>query len=282
MAGITKDTPNPTNGLVVKDPRTGEPTGHLKESAHRPGQQGHAEAHRRGPACRVAQGGGARAPVRRHERAERRQPASTTWRSINRRCAPANCRCGPTWPCRPRPARPRPTSTAWRRLARVLGNDPTLTTGAVKIYADGVIESRTAAMLAPYDEQPRRRRTQHVGRPAGPPRGDGRQARMADLHPRHWRSGHPDVARRLRARRGGQPRTGPRPAASARAHRGRRRGRHPALRQAGRHRVAAADARAARRHELRAPVRPVAGQRRRRTRTRAPGRGRAFRTPAAG
>ena len=33
MAGITKDTPNPLNGEVVKDPRTGEPTGHLKESA---------------------------------------------------------------------------------------------------------------------------------------------------------------------------------------------------------------------------------------------------------
>src|SRR3954467_3076528 len=33
LAGITKDTPSPTNGLVVKDPATGEPTGHLKESA---------------------------------------------------------------------------------------------------------------------------------------------------------------------------------------------------------------------------------------------------------
>jgi predicted amidohydrolase YtcJ len=35
---------------------------------------------------------------------------------------------------------------AWKRL----GDDATLKTGAVKIYADGVIESRTAAMLAPY------------------------------------------------------------------------------------------------------------------------------------
>ena len=33
MAGVTKDTPNPANGVIVKDPRTGEPTGHLKESA---------------------------------------------------------------------------------------------------------------------------------------------------------------------------------------------------------------------------------------------------------
>jgi predicted amidohydrolase YtcJ len=54
-----------------------------------------------------------------------------------------SCRCGRTWPCRPRPARPRPTSTAWMRLARPWATDPTLTTGRVKIYADGVIESRT-------------------------------------------------------------------------------------------------------------------------------------------
>jgi predicted amidohydrolase YtcJ len=33
LAGITKETPNPTNGVIVKDARTGEPTGHLKESA---------------------------------------------------------------------------------------------------------------------------------------------------------------------------------------------------------------------------------------------------------
>ena len=35
LAGITKDTPNPPNGEIVKDPKTGEPTGHLKESAAR-------------------------------------------------------------------------------------------------------------------------------------------------------------------------------------------------------------------------------------------------------
>jgi predicted amidohydrolase YtcJ len=34
----------------------------------------------------------------------------------------------------------------WQRL----GDDPTVRTGIVKMFADGVIESRTAAMLAPY------------------------------------------------------------------------------------------------------------------------------------
>jgi predicted amidohydrolase YtcJ len=35
MSGITKDTPDPPNGTVVKDPVTGEPTGILKEGAGR-------------------------------------------------------------------------------------------------------------------------------------------------------------------------------------------------------------------------------------------------------
>jgi predicted amidohydrolase YtcJ len=33
LAGITKDTPDPKNGVIVKDPNTGEPTGVLKEAA---------------------------------------------------------------------------------------------------------------------------------------------------------------------------------------------------------------------------------------------------------
>ena len=33
LAGITKDTADPANGIVVRDPKTGEPTGVLKEAA---------------------------------------------------------------------------------------------------------------------------------------------------------------------------------------------------------------------------------------------------------
>ena len=33
LAGVTKDTKDPENGVIVRDPRTGEPTGALKESA---------------------------------------------------------------------------------------------------------------------------------------------------------------------------------------------------------------------------------------------------------
>lgn len=35
LAGINKDTPNPANGAIVRDPKTGEATGALKESASR-------------------------------------------------------------------------------------------------------------------------------------------------------------------------------------------------------------------------------------------------------
>lgn len=33
LAGITRDTPDPPDGTIVRDPRTGEATGHLKEAA---------------------------------------------------------------------------------------------------------------------------------------------------------------------------------------------------------------------------------------------------------
>ena len=34
IAGVTRDTPDPQNGVVVRDPTTHEPTGTLKEAAH--------------------------------------------------------------------------------------------------------------------------------------------------------------------------------------------------------------------------------------------------------
>src|SRR5262249_38118233 len=32
VSGVTKDTPNPTPGVIVKDPKTGEPTGMLRNA----------------------------------------------------------------------------------------------------------------------------------------------------------------------------------------------------------------------------------------------------------
>src|SRR5688572_11677609 len=149
MAGITKDTPNPTNGVIVKDPSTGEPIGHLKESAadlvnrimpqpsdadRRTALRGAiAEAHRYGVTS-IQNAGGRLEDLTLYEQAKQAgelrvrayialsASAATTEADLDR------------------------LDAAWKRL----GNDATLNTGAVKIFADGVIESRTAAMLAPY------------------------------------------------------------------------------------------------------------------------------------
>src|SRR5713101_10127640 len=48
LAGITRDTPNPPNGTIVRDPATGEPTGALGESATDMGDRGRAPVTRAG------------------------------------------------------------------------------------------------------------------------------------------------------------------------------------------------------------------------------------------
>lgn len=150
MAGITKDTPDPVNGAVVKDPVTGEPTGHLKESATdlvrrimpKPSDEDRraalraavAHAHRFGVTS-VQNAGGDPDEMALYDQARKAgelqvrtylafsASAATTEADIDRMEA----------------------------VRQRVGEDATLKTGAVKIYADGVIESRTAAMLAPYE-----------------------------------------------------------------------------------------------------------------------------------
>lgn len=149
MAGITKDTPNPVNGEVVKDPRTGEPTGHLKESAtdlvtgimpklteadrHAALRAAVAHAHMFGVTS-VQNAGGDPDEMDLYDQAKRAGElqvrtylafsvtSDTTEADVDR------------------------MDGMWQRT----GDDPILKTGAVKIYSDGVIESRTAAMLEPY------------------------------------------------------------------------------------------------------------------------------------
>lgn len=149
LAGITKDTPNPVNGIVVKDPRTGEPTGHLKESAAdlvtrimpKPSEADRraalgaaiAEAHRVGVTS-VQNAGGTIDDLAFYDRA--RQAGELPLRLYVALSAAAETTEADL-------AR---MEQEWKRL----GDDPTLRTGAVKIFADGVIESRTAALLAPY------------------------------------------------------------------------------------------------------------------------------------
>ena len=149
LAGITRATPDPPGGEIVRDPRTGEPTGHLKQAAialidavvpkpthddqRRALRAAVARAHELGITS-IQNAGGSLEEMALYEEAFRAGDLLVRTRLATQG---------------------RPTTTdadldamdeAWKRL----GDNPTLTTGIVKLNADGVIEARTAAMLTPY------------------------------------------------------------------------------------------------------------------------------------
>ena len=149
MAGITRTTPDPPGGEIVRDPRTGEPTGHLKQAAialidavvpkpthddqRRALRAAVARAHELGITS-IQNAGASLEEMALYEEAFRAGELLLRTRLATQG---------------------RPTTTdadldamdeVWKRL----GDNPTLTTGIVKLNADGVIEARTAAMLAPY------------------------------------------------------------------------------------------------------------------------------------
>lgn len=153
LAGITRRTKNPANGTVVKDPRTGEPTGVLKESAMQlmraaapqPTREdklaairaGLGEAHRYGVTS-VQNAGGSPDDLDLYN--DLRKRGELTLRVYQALSADASL-----------------TDAELDRLDQVrtrFADDPLLKTGAIKLMADGVIESHTAAMLEPYANRP--------------------------------------------------------------------------------------------------------------------------------
>lgn len=149
LAGITKDTPNPPNGEIVKDPRTGEPTGHLKEAATgllakvlpKPTEADTRAAIKAAVAhanqfgvTSIQNAGGSIEEMALYEAAKRDGDLDVrAYLAFSATDATTEADAD------------RMVETGKR-----LGEDPTVRTGIVKMYADGVIESRTAAMLAPY------------------------------------------------------------------------------------------------------------------------------------
>ena len=149
LAGITKATKDPVNGVIVRDARTGEPTGHLKESAmdllagvlpnvtddDRRAALKAAVAHaNQFGVTSIQNAGGTVAEMALFD-------AARTAGDLTVRAYLATSAAGGI------------TETdvdaldvAWKHY----GDDPTVRTGIVKMFADGVIESQTAAMLAPY------------------------------------------------------------------------------------------------------------------------------------
>jgi predicted amidohydrolase YtcJ len=148
-AGITRTTKNPAGGIIVKDPRTGEPTGALKETAMalmskvapQPTEEDRLaaisaaidEAHRLGITS-VQDAGGPAGDLELYDRLRRRN--QLTLRIYQALRADASL-----------------TQAGVEELEQIrtrFADDPLLKTGAVKLVADGVIEAHTAAMLEPY------------------------------------------------------------------------------------------------------------------------------------
>jgi predicted amidohydrolase YtcJ len=153
LAGITRDTPDPPNGIIVHDPKTGEPTGALKEAA---GQlvrrvvpsptrdellaafrQGLAHANRLG----VTGVHSLRGDFEYLDLFDqvRREGELTVRMYVAYFAAP-------------------PELTAANledaEKARRQFNDEWLSANLVKFIMDGVVEAHTAAMLAPYSDDP--------------------------------------------------------------------------------------------------------------------------------
>jgi predicted amidohydrolase YtcJ len=152
-AGINRRTKAPANGVIVKDPRTGEPTGALKEAAMalmtaaapKPSDEDRLaairaaidEAHRFGITS-VQDAGGTAADLELFDRLRKRR--ELTLRVYQALRADATL-----------------TEAGLDEIEQVrtrFADDPVLKTGAIKLIADGVIESHTAAMLEPYANRP--------------------------------------------------------------------------------------------------------------------------------
>ena len=162
-ANVTKATSNPPNGIIDRDNQTDEPTGILREAAQglvtnavpRPTHEDRLhslraaidEAHRAGVTSIVNIGGPDDIAIF----DEARRKGDLTLRIYSALwVAPGGGDSG-------FPSSLNVTDAdldAFDRIRARYPETPVLKTGAIKIMLDGVIESRTAAMLAPYGDTP--------------------------------------------------------------------------------------------------------------------------------
>jgi len=153
LAGIARDTPNPSNGSIVRDPKTGDATGALKESAQdlvakiipKPSRAEKLLALRAGikwtnehGITRVHSAGGDFEALDLFDEL-RRQGALTVRMYIAYFLNPPELR---------------PQHLEAIELASHKFHDDWIDAGAVKFMVDGVVESHTAAMLEPYGDDP--------------------------------------------------------------------------------------------------------------------------------
>jgi predicted amidohydrolase YtcJ len=153
IAGITRDTPDPSNGIITRDPATHEATGALKEAAHEmvgkfvptPTRAEKLAALRTGikwanenGLTRVHSAGGDFPELELYD--ELRRHGDLTLRFYIAYFMD--------------PPEMRPQDVEAIENARKKYHDAWIDTDAVKFMVDGVIESHTAAMIEPYSDDP--------------------------------------------------------------------------------------------------------------------------------
>jgi hypothetical protein len=156
LAGIAKSTPDPPNGEIVRDPKTGEATGALKESAAdlvrrvipKPTEVDQLRALRaalkwanQNGITRVHSAGGEFAHL----------DLLQELRDENQ----LSVRFHVAYPLSPPELRPQDLDAI--EAARKKFHDEWIDVDSVKIYLDGVVESHTAAFLEPYTDDPSRK-----------------------------------------------------------------------------------------------------------------------------
>jgi hypothetical protein len=148
-AGITGATPDPVNGIIMKDPKTGEPTGVLKEAAQslmtrvvpRPTDED------RRSALRAAVAEASRLGVTSIQNASGSPDELKLYADAK---AAGDLKVRAYSALSISPGFSEADADRFDAVRTLYGDDPVFRTGVVKIVADGVIESRTAGMLAPY------------------------------------------------------------------------------------------------------------------------------------
>jgi predicted amidohydrolase YtcJ len=153
LAGINKDTPNPPNGAIVRDAKTGEATGALKESA------GSLVGKLVPKLTREEKLAALRAGIRwaNENGLTRVHSAGGDFESFDlydelRRHGDLTLRMYIAYFLDPPELRP--SDLAAIEAARKKYTGDWLSAGVVKMMIDGVVESHTAAMLEPYTDDP--------------------------------------------------------------------------------------------------------------------------------
>ena len=152
LAGITRATVNPKNGIVVKDAR-GEPTGVLKESAMGLMREVLPKADRAEKLAAIRAGivEAHRLGVTSVQNASGSPDDLDLWEELRRT---GDLKLRMYHALSAGPAFSEADADRFEQTRRKHADDPLLKAGAVKLMVDGVIESHTAAMLEPYSNKP--------------------------------------------------------------------------------------------------------------------------------